>query len=66
MKRESNMTRDKFEELLAGTLTIILGVILIAIGIAGCDKIWFTVLMSISGATFITLGAIYLEEKKRH
>ena len=60
------MTKDKLEELLAVALTIIFGVILIILGIAGCDKIWFTVLMSISGATFITLGATYLEKKKRH
>ena len=60
------MTRDKFEELLAGTLTIIFGGVLIILGIAGCDKLWFTILMSISGVIFITLGATYLKEKKRH
>ena len=65
------MTRDRFEELIAGIGTLLFGIIVIAIGIAGNDKLWFMVAMIIVGTMFAIYGGQYLARtkaraKKRH
>ena len=59
------MTRDKFETIVAGVGTLIFGIFLIILGIVVHDKLWFTVLMTITGTIFSVYALQYLT-KKRH
>ena len=61
------MSKDRLEEIVAGVGTLVFGIILIIIGLAINDKLWFTACMLICGTVFSVLAVIYLEKifKKR-
>lgn len=61
------MSKDRLETVVAGVGTLIFGIILIIIGIAINDKMWFTASMIITGTVFSVYACQYLAKisKKR-
>lgn len=54
------MSKDRLESIVAGVGALIFGIIVIIIGIAINDKLWFTVIMAISGTVILVYACQYL------
>lgn len=62
------MSKDRLESIVAGVGALIFGIIVIIIGIAINDKIWFTISMTMIGTVFSVYACQYLAKifKRSH